>query len=63
MAQDFDGKILKKLKKPQGLATSVSDGLLLITFEDSRNIINATKSTKKSKQVLENLLELEKIRS
>jgi len=66
MAQHFDEKILKITKKQQGIATSGSGGIILLTtFEDSKKLrINATKSTnKKSKQVLENLLELEKIRS
>jgi len=61
MAQDFEEKILKKSKKQQGIATS--GNILLTSFEDSRKIINATPSTEKSEQVLENLLELEKIRS
>lgn len=60
MAQDFDVKIFKNSKKQQGIATS---GILLTSFEDSRKIINATESTEKINQVLENLLELEKIRS
>lgn len=60
MAQDFDEKIFKKSKKQQGIVT---DGILLKTIEDSKKINNATKSTEKSKQVLENLLELKKIRS
>ena len=59
MAQDFDEKILKNSQKQQGIATS---GILLTSFEDSKKIINATKSTEKRTQVLENL-DLEKIRS
>lgn len=60
MAQHFDRKILKEKTRNQ-LRIANFDANLLTTFQEK--IINATKSTKKSKQVLENLLELEKIRS
>jgi len=60
MAQHFDRKFLKEKTRNQHRIANF-DANLLTTFQEK--IINATKSTKKSKQVLENLLELEKIRS